>query len=49
MVSDTAKTRTRRRLRRAKMGKKRKRVIEKNGSTPAFPIHLENNEKPKAS
>ena len=39
MVSDTGKTRRRRHRKQAKAGKDRKRALESNGTTPAFPIH----------
>ncbi len=40
MVSNTAKTRVRRRIRRRKLGKANKR-IRRRGLTPKFPIHPE--------
>lgn len=40
-MSDTSKTKTRRRRKRAARGKERKRKLEKEGTTPKFPIHLE--------
>ncbi len=40
-MSDTSKTRTRRKRRHANFGKKRKKQLEKNGTTPKFPIHPE--------
>ncbi len=40
-MSDTSKTRTRRTLRKANMGKARKKKLAKEGTTPAFPIHPE--------
>ncbi len=39
MVSDTAKTRLRRRLKQAKMGRARKKQLAKKGTTPPFPLH----------
>ncbi len=41
MVSDTAKTRLRRRLKQAKMGRARKKQLAKKGTTPRFPVHPE--------
>ncbi len=38
-MSNTTKTKTRRGNRHKKMGKERKRVIRREGTTPAFPIH----------
>ncbi|MEM6957368.1 MAG: hypothetical protein AAF411_05525 [Myxococcota bacterium] len=38
-MSDTSKTRTRRENRKANFGKKRKKALAKNGTTPKFPIH----------
>ncbi|MEM1413822.1 MAG: hypothetical protein AAGH15_02935 [Myxococcota bacterium] len=40
-MSDTSKTRTRRNLRKANMGKARKKKLAKEGTTPSFPIHPE--------
>jgi len=40
-MSDTSKTKTRRLVRKKAMGKKRKKQLEKQGSTPKFPIHPE--------
>lgn len=48
-MSDTSKTRTRRELRRARAGRARKRSLEKNGTTPAFPIHLDATMAPPAN
>ncbi len=42
MVSNTAKTRVRRRIRRRKLGKANKRLRRKG--TPKFPIHPEQEE-----
>ena len=39
MATLTKITKFRRKLRRAKAGKDRKAAVERNGSTPAFPIH----------
>lgn len=40
-MSDTSKTRTKRNNRKSAMGKDRKKKLEKNGTTPKFPVHLE--------
>ena len=40
MPSNTNKTRKRRKVRRKKMGQDRKKSLEKNGTTPKFPIHV---------
>lgn len=37
-----------RRLRKAKMGKERKRKLRKYGSTPPFPIHPQEDKKKKS-
>ncbi len=37
-MSDTSKTKARRRRKRAAQGKDRKKRLEKQGSTPKFPI-----------
>ncbi len=37
-MSDTSKTKARRRRKRAAQGKDRKKKLEKQGSTPKFPI-----------
>ena len=39
MATLTKITKTRRRLRRAKMGRDRKRLNNLRGTTPTFPIH----------
>ena len=39
MASNTNQTKYRRKLRKAKMGKDRKRLARSQGTTPAFPIH----------
>jgi hypothetical protein len=41
MVSDTSKTESRRRRKRSAAGKARKKALEKEGTTPRFPIHPE--------
>ena len=38
-MSDTSKTKTRRRRKTAAQGKDRKKKLEKQGTTPRFPIH----------
>ncbi len=38
-MSDTKKTETRRLNKQRKAGKKRKKKLEKDGTTPSFPIH----------
>ncbi len=38
-MSDTSKTETRRKRRHDNFGKKRKKKLHKEGSTPVFPIH----------
>jgi hypothetical protein len=40
-MSDTSKTKARRRRKAAARGKKRKKQLEKHGTTPRFPIHPE--------
>ncbi|MGB5192000.1 MAG: hypothetical protein WBN70_03400 [Polyangiales bacterium] len=40
-MSDTSKTEAKRRRKAAAQGKDRKRKLEKQGSTPKFPIHPE--------
>jgi hypothetical protein len=40
-MSDTSKTKARRRRKVAAQGKKRKKKLEKLGTTPKFPIHPE--------
>ena len=44
IMSDTSKTKTRRQLKQKSMGKKRKKALEKNGTTPKFPIHKDKND-----
>ena len=39
MASNTKQTRFRRARRNTRMGQDRKKALEKNGTTPAFPIH----------
>lgn len=39
MASITGITKVRRKIRRGKLGKKRKAEIRSKGSTPKFPIH----------
>ena len=43
-MSDTSKTKTRWQLKQKSMGKKRKKALEKNGTTPKFPIHKDKND-----
>ena len=38
-MSASSKTKTRRNNKTTKMGRARKKKLEKNGTTPAFPIH----------
>lgn len=38
MVSNSKYTKRRRQLKHAKLGKERKRLTRKNGSTPVFPL-----------
>lgn len=38
-MSDTSKTKSRRRRKKAAQGKDRKKALEKQGTTPKFPIH----------
>jgi len=40
-MSDTSKTKARRRRKKASQGKDRKKTLEKRGTTPKFPIHPE--------
>jgi hypothetical protein len=40
-MSDTSKTKARRRRKKAAQGKDRKKALEKRGTTPKFPIHPE--------
>jgi hypothetical protein len=44
-MSDTSKTKARRRRKSAARGKDRKKKLEKQGSTPKFPIRPEEAEK----
>ena len=44
-MSLTSKTESRRRRKQAKQGRKRKRELERRGTTPKFPIHPEKAEK----
>ena len=37
-MSDTSKTKTRRRRKKAAQGKDRKKKLEKEGTTPKFPL-----------
>jgi hypothetical protein len=46
-MSDTGKTRARRHKKNAAQGKDRKKKLEKEGTTPKFPIHPD--EAPKAA
>jgi len=39
MASNTTETRFRRKLRRKKMGTKRKAKLRNQGTTPKFPVH----------
>lgn len=39
MPSLTQTTRYKRRLRKAKMGKERRRILRNKGTTPVFPVH----------
>lgn len=41
-MSDTTKTKRRRQLKKKNGGQPRKKALAKNGTTPAFPIHLDN-------
>lgn len=41
MPSDTQKTSRRRRRKESKNGRKQKRLKERDGTTPKFPIHPE--------
>ena len=41
MVSNSSKTKLRRIHKKAKQGRDRKRKLERQGSTPKFPIHPE--------
>ncbi len=42
MSSRTGKTRMARKIRKARKGKDRKRAQQNKGTTPKFPIHIEN-------
>ena len=44
-MSLTSKTETRRQRRHKNFGKKRKKELAKNGTTPKFPIHPEGTKK----
>ena len=44
MGSNRKKTTKIRKARNTRMGKNRKRLISKNGTTPVFPIHVEDKE-----
>ncbi len=46
-MSDTSKTKARRRRKTAAQGKDRKKKLEKHGTTPKFPIH-QDRDKPQA-
>lgn len=46
-MSDTSKTKARRRRKATAQGKDRKKKLEKHGTTPKFPIHPEA-DKPQA-
>ena len=39
MASNTQTTEYKRRLRKARMGKERRRALRNNGTTPVFPVH----------
>lgn len=45
MASLAKKTKAKRRMRNAKMGRERKRAVRADGTTPAFPIHKDKAEK----
>lgn len=47
-MSDTKKTEARRQRKLAAQGKARKKKLEKDGTTPQFPIHLDKAAKAKA-
>ena len=40
-MSATSKTNTRRRNKQAKAGRDRKKQLEKQGTTPKFPVHAD--------
>ena len=44
MGSNRKRTTKRRKARDTRIGKSRKRLIKKNGTTPIFPIHIEDKE-----
>lgn len=43
-MSDTSKTESRRRRKKAAQGKDRKKKLEKQGTTPKFPVHEDREE-----
>ena len=47
-MSDTSKTKAKRRRKAAAQGKDRKKKLEKQGSTPRFPIHPDKAAQPEA-
>ncbi|MFZ1863785.1 MAG: hypothetical protein WAU39_06145 [Polyangiales bacterium] len=47
-MSDTSKTKSRRRRKKAAQGKDRKKTLEKQGSTPKFPIDPEQADRAEA-
>ncbi len=47
-MSDTSKTKARRRQKKTAQGKDRKKSLEKKGTTPKFPIHPEKSSQPEA-
>ena len=47
-MSDTGKTRARRQRKTAAQGRDRKKKLEKEGTTPKFPIHPEKTPKADA-
>lgn len=47
-MSDTGKTRARRHRKVIAQGKDRKKKLEKEGTTPKFPIHQDKAPQPKA-
>jgi len=48
-MSDTSKTKARRRRKQASSGKDRKKQLERDGSTPKFPIHPDASTEPAKS
>jgi hypothetical protein len=40
MASRTGRTRMQRKVRRARKGLKRKKIVRNKGTTPKFPIHI---------